>query len=210
MREGRGLRLIDVFGLLFCVAILGGVLMYYFRPGDRRPSGPARKVHCRSNLRQIGTAMATYLNTLGRNSFYSVPAHAFRGDAWLVSLYWSGIFQEPKLFCCPSTDDDYTRIPATRAAAGDLTRAEAIPSGAISYAGRCRGTSFTHRNTTSFMESGLPSASAMACDDNEGTPNHEDGINVVFFDTHVDFIEGADYATIGAPGSDYQYLDSGE
>jgi prepilin-type processing-associated H-X9-DG protein len=206
-REGRGFRLVDVFAVLLCLAL--GVL-FFFPHGHGRARGEARKVRCSASLSQIGKAMAMYLNTLGRNSFYVVPAKAFRGDAWLVSLYWSGIIMERRVFICPGTDDDYARIPATQALAGDLTRAEAIPSGAISYAGRCRGTRFAHRNTTDFTESALASASMLACDDNEGQDNHKDGINVVYFDAHVDFIPEVDYATIGAPGSDYQYLDSGQ
>ena len=190
--------------VLLLIGVADAILRQPIRGGGHR------RGRCRNNLRQIGMGMAMYLNTLGKNSMYAVPAEAFRGDAWLVSLYWSGIIAEPRVFCCPSTDDDYTKIPPTQAAAGDLSRADAIPSGAISYAGRCRGTSLSHRNTTSFNESDLTSASMLACDDNEGSQNHKDGINVVFFDAHVDFIPEVDYATIGAPGSELQYLDSGE
>jgi prepilin-type processing-associated H-X9-DG protein len=208
-REGKGLTLIDLFAVLFSVLIVVGALTYYLYPRGRN-GHEAHSVRCAANLSQIGKGMAMYLNTLGKNSMYPLPADAFRGDAWLASLYWSGLIAEPRVFYCPSTDDDYTKIPPTQAVAGDLTSADAIPPDAISYAGRCKGTSLAHRNTTRFNESGLASASAMACDDNEGTQNHKGGINVVYFDAHVDFIPLVDYATIGAPGSEFQYLDSGE
>jgi prepilin-type processing-associated H-X9-DG protein len=203
---GRGWVAFYVLMSLFCLVIVGG---FTLPPLSRSHNLPG-VVRCRANLRQIGTGMAMYLNTHGRNSFYSVPANAFRGDAWLASLYWSGLIQERRVFVCPSTDDDYTKIPPTQAVAGDLTSADAIPPDAISYAGRCKGTRFAHRNTDRFTCSGISSASMLACDDNEGTQNHEGGINVVYFDLHVEFKRDTDYATIGAPGSDYQYLDSGE
>jgi prepilin-type processing-associated H-X9-DG protein len=209
-REGRGLRMVDVFGALFCLVVAGGVLIYCFLPRLGRARDESRKVRCASNLSMIGKGMSMYLNTLGGDVFYSVPAHAFRGDAWLASLYWSGIVVERRVFVCPSTDDDHSMIPPTQAAAGDLNSADAIPSGTISYAGRCRGTSFAHRNTAFFSEAGLMSDLILACDGNERPPNHSDGINAVFFDTHVEFVEDVDPATIGAPGSEYQYLDSGE
>jgi prepilin-type processing-associated H-X9-DG protein len=204
--EGRRFRMRDVFVVLFCLVVGSGLLL----TGCGRARDEARGNRCASNLSQIGKGMAMYLNIHGRNSTYSIPAQAFRGDAWLASLYWSGIIMEPRVFVCPATDDDYTKIPPTQAAAGDLNSADAIPADAMSYAGRCKGTTFTHRNTSDFTESNLTSASALACDDSEGGANHQDGINVVYFDAHVDFMVDVDLATIGAPGSEYQHLDSGE
>jgi hypothetical protein len=202
---GRGLRLVDLLAILFLAAIVGGMFM----PTLGGPGRDAVKARCRSNLRQIGVAMAMYFNTRGQNAFYAVPAKAFRGDAWLASMYWSGMITDPRIFRCPGTDDAGV-IPPIRFEAGDLSSADAIPADAISYAGRCRGTALTHRNSSVFTEAGLSVASILACDDNEGSQNHTDGILAVYFDTHVDFFPDADPATIGAPGSEFKHLDSGE
>ena len=71
------------------------------------------------------------------------------------------------------------------------------------------------RNTHDFSESAIsPSASAMACDDNEGTDNHPHGLNVVYFDDHVEWKPGGQlYREIGEVGAsipELRYLDSGE
>jgi hypothetical protein len=204
-RERRGPRLVNVFAVLCCLAV-AAVAVWFSLPTLGRARDDWRKTRCAANLHQIGQAMVMYLNTLGQNSSYSVPAEAFRGDAWLASLYWSGLIREPKVFFCPGTDDDGT-IPATQAAAGDLNRGDAIPSDAISYAGRCHGTPLIHRNTPSFSKADFSGSSVMACDDSEGSKNHRDGFFVVAFEGYVDFVpEGSN----GGLGCDLDYLDSGE
>jgi len=140
---------------------------------------------------------------------------ARRGDCWLATLCWTRIIEEPTLFVCPGTDDFGV---ITEKQPVDLRSADTIAPDAISYAGLCSGLAgrFARRSTRNFCCTGVSTASALACDDNEGPNNHEDGLNVVYFDSHVEFRQsedGAVYAEIGKRGADppeFQWLDSGE
>ncbi len=183
----------------------------------RRARDGARKVKCASNLKGIAQGMQLYLTKHGGNAVYSIPdARGFRGDVWLASLYWTGMVGDPKCFICPSTSDDVSRFPLTRADAianGGLQSADAVPDDGCSYAGLCmklRG-GFAHRNTAYFTEASIGVTSALASDDADGDDNRPDGMNIVYFDSHVDFkSDPALYRQIGRPGTPYHYLDSGE
>jgi len=58
----------------------------------------------------------------------------------------------------------------------------------VEYAGRKKGSGGDATETTGWTESDLTSSTPMACDA-EG--NHNDGINVVYFDSHVEFLPDA-------------------
>jgi len=209
VQKNNGLTIVELVVLIVCIAAVM-VLLVPVRLGPARDE--ARKVKCASNLRGLAQAMNLYLNKYGGTSLFAVPTESFRGDSWLATLYWTGIVTEPKLFLCPATDD-YGDLPA--APPDDLSAADAVPADAISYAGLCKGLAgkHAHRNTRSFDESAISQASAMACDDNEGWQNHDDGMSVVYFDSHVEFKPGdrsETYDLIGAKGSEYECLDSGE
>jgi prepilin-type processing-associated H-X9-DG protein len=153
-----------------------------------------------------------YLLKYGDNSYYAIPVDPssaeFRGDCWVATLYWTGIVQEPKVFLCPATDDGDT-LPATQPA---TLNAAAVDAGACSYTGLRGGGGTGHQKTLYFTETTC-SSSAMSSDDNEGSENHSDGMNVVYFDTHVNFVAGdsADtYDRLGLSTDEkYGYLDSG-
>jgi prepilin-type processing-associated H-X9-DG protein len=208
MPRNRRLVVVEILVVVACVIIVWLLLS----SAHRRPRDESAKVHCQSNLSQIAKAMNMYLLQYGNNSMYAIPAQSFRGDCWLAELYWSGIVKEPKGFLCYNSDDSGT-IPARRPA--NLALGSAIAPDAISYAGLCKGLTgrFAHRNTRTFTEAAISESSALACDDNEGTNYHGDGMNVVYFDGHTEFKPGTKaqtYDLIGAKGSPYEYLDSGE
>jgi len=199
------------------ILILIGLLL----PGFPDSRDEARKVRCASNLKQLGTAMNIYLTTLGGGKWYAQPADVFHGDTWLLSLYWNGIVKEPKLFVCPNSSDSVQEI--AKLLPNDY--AAAIPANAISYTGRCHGlSSNAWRNTTdfskdAFFSKSVPfSASMMACDDAQGTDNHADGLNAVYFDSHVEFVANRDditaYSQVGTRGTTWangelEKMDSG-
>jgi len=212
--KGQGLATagIAVSGICLAFGLVGGILAGMLLPALGKARAEARKMKCASNLRNIAQAMNLYLMKYGDTSMYAIPAHSFRGDCWLASLYWTGMVEEPKIFLCPGTSDA-GRIPSRQPP--DLSAAGAVPADAVSYAGLCLGLTGarSHRNTKWYSDSTISVASVLACDDNEGSQNHSGGMNVVYFDTHVDFAPGpsADtYEQIGARGSPYEYLDSGE
>jgi hypothetical protein len=183
----RRLTGLDVACGITCIALLFLFVSMFVGPLGRNGHGPMYKVRCASNLSAIAKGMNMYLLKYGDNNWYSVPADTFRGDEWLVTLYWTGIVQEPLTFHCPTTDH---RGLLPRSPPAVWGTAATIPDNAIGYAGRCSGLAgrYAHRNTTSdFTESGINSASILACDK---PGNHGDGISVVFFDCRVEFWAG--------------------
>ena len=208
MKQNRkGFTIIELLVVIAIIAILAGMLL----PALGRARDEARKVKCASNLKGLAQSMALYLNKYGGGSMFSVPAETFRGDCWLASLYWSGIINEPRVFLCPGTDDG---TPSLVSAQPATLEAADVDASTISYAGlRKAGDTIGQLYTPFMTESSISSSSAMACDDNEGSQNHNDGFNVAYFDTHVDFEPGdaADtYDLIGDTNNvTYGHLDSG-
>jgi len=209
----KGFTIIELLVVIAIIAILAGMLL----PALGKARSEANKVKCKSNLAQLAKAMNMYLLKFGDNSMFALPADKFRGDSWLCSLYWTDLVSEPKLFLCPGTSDNAGMPKDVDAAvtAGGLDNANAVDPEAISYAGLCKGiTGKAYRNTSSFTESAIsPSTSAFACDDTEGSANHSDGVNISFFDGHVEFLAGKTaetYDKVGVDGETYYYMDSGE
>ncbi|MFH1732111.1 MAG: hypothetical protein ABIF82_10745 [Planctomycetota bacterium] len=213
--RNAGLSVIEILIIIICICAVVLFAGFFMRPISS-PHGSARKARCKNNLKALGCAMHLYLNKFGDMAYFAEPANAFRGDEFFVTLFWTDIVQEPKVFVCPATADtgpvdtsgNPVPIPVIWNQAASLTDEQ------CSYAGRCKGLTgaFAHRNTNhAFTEAAMSSASAMACDK---AHNHADGVNVVYFDTRVEFVPdghldvGVMHPTSAEP--QLRYMDSGE
>ena len=214
MKRRKGFTIIELLVVIAIIAILAGMLL----PALGRARDEARKVKCSSNLKGIAQAMNLYLNRYGGASMFSIPGETFRGDTWLLSLYWCGLLTEPKLFVCPGTSDNPKGIPEPNdrkngPEGGNVDSDDVVYADQCSYAGlRRNGDTADEKYTPQLTESAISQSSALGCDDNIANKNHEDGMNIVFFDSHVEFIakEGIYGTTAGESACvDHKYLDSG-
>ncbi len=181
-----------------CALVVSGIIAT--RPTIHTSS---RRARCASNLRHLAVAMNIYLGMYGGASGFPEPAEYFRGDEFLVILFWKGIVAEPRAFACPATTDTGpidslgSRIPMPNPALGsNWCRDDSVGDQHCSYAGRCQlpdGHAVEWRRTGhgtanvnhDFTEATMSTASVMACDK---PGNHTTGVNVVYFDSRVEFI----------------------
>ena len=137
----------------------------------------------------------------------SAEAADFGGAKWLASLYWTRTLPDPGVFVCPSSGDSNAdgrdlgdhgcRGPGFQAGPDGK-----LKPGAVSYAGMGSTSVAVYERvklkrpglvTKSAVRDDFPPNEPMACDDTEGTINHSSGLwrragmNVLFFDTHVEF-----------------------
>ncbi len=195
MVRSKAFTLVELLVVIAVIVILAGIMI----PVLFGARSEAHKSQCRNNLRQLSDAMQTYAIRFSDGAVFAEPSDDFRGDAWLATLYWTGLVDGPEAFRCPASNTNSSLLPDQMP---DDLDAAAIPPNAMSYAGLSNSSSFSGQRTTRFNTSAISSSlSAMASDACHEGRNHEDGIVVVYFGGHVRFVSLA-------PGSniDYEYI----
>ena len=194
-RCGVGTGLAVIVLVTIVILVLASLGYPYFSEA-RHARALARSIRCRNNLNQIAKGMACYLNEYSDDRWYPFPLGKglepddFSGAEWLATLYWTTILYDHGNFLCPGSGD-------TNHDGADLGSHRAVPgrfgSQTVSYAG------MHYRSLTDSAGNPKPGAipggfaphEPMACDDTEGTINHDDptmrGMGVLFFDSHVEF-----------------------
>ncbi len=211
MVRSKAFTLIELLVVIAVMVVLASILF----PALQRIRSEAHKTRCRNNLRQFADAMQTYTIRLGNGTMFANPSDDFRGDAWLATLYWEGFIENKEIFRCPASNANPSLLSEQRPAVLD---ASAVPANATSYAGLSNSPAFSGQRTTQFTVSAISDTlSAMASDAAHEGRNHEDGIMVVYFGKHIQFVslapeENIDYDYIGNPNAgieELRYLDPG-
>ncbi len=189
-REQGKITLAELLITLGIIVVLAWLVLLPMR----RHASAARQARCRNNLNQLAKGMATYLGEYGDGRFLMYPLgrcrkpDGFAGAEWLASLYWVQDIPDPGVFLCPSAPDENN-------GGKDIGRhgpPPAFGSRTVSYAG-LHYRSFTGVDSRPLpIYDDLPPFEPTVSDDTEGAVNHSErghgGMNVLFFDSHVEFI----------------------
>ena len=188
MRLSRqAFTLVDLAILIVLIVILVGVLLPAL--SSHRNDGCGRKMRCKNNLRQLGTGMIQYIDQFGKGRYYTWPGPqkaSFNGAQWIASMYWVSLLNEPDLYICPSSVDEND-------SGGNLGRSfTSLGPADVSYAGR--------NGMMGAILDKMASNTLMISDDTDGPANHEEGVNLLYFDAHVEWSQSISPLTEGEKG----------
>ncbi|MDA0839921.1 MAG: hypothetical protein O3B01_11795 [Planctomycetota bacterium] len=101
-------------------------------------------------------------------------------------MYWTSLLSEPDLYLCPSSvdgNDDGGTLGRSFTVLRDLD---------VSCTGR--------DGRLGVIVDKMPSNTLMMCDDGEDPPNHDDGVNLLYFDAHLEWTESVSPWSKGEKG----------
>lgn len=171
IREDAGSRSASVALAVFCLLAILALLL----PAVSRVRNEAPRPYCRRNLNHLGTALALYNITVGRNREYPGAG----GAEMLIGMYRVGVIPpgEAESFVCGASGDENHWDPRRPALARDFGGRE------CSYAGRDNRPAA--EGGFGPLTDGTDPSTPIASDDTQGPENHPDGMNVLLFDGSV-------------------------
>jgi len=177
-----GFTVTELVVLVIIVAVLAGTLL----PAIARYREESRRIRCRNNLNQLAKGMATYLNEHADGGVYPCPLgrtrnpNIYSGSEWLAALYWTGVIPDPGVYLCPSSRD------TNRDGVDIGTRLQAATFGSqtVSYAGMHY---YSDKTEAGAIFRDDPRDGPMGSDDTQGDVNHDGGMAILFFDSHVEW-----------------------
>jgi prepilin-type N-terminal cleavage/methylation domain-containing protein len=184
----KGFTLIELLVVIAIIALLAAMLF----PAMSSVLEKGKQSNCKNNLRQIGQGYQGYLDEGDGNSYPDANGSPFVG-----ALYASEVLKEVKVYRCPSTPDQLT-VAQLETIGGKQAGDDALtPGGAadgdgltnqLSYGGRMNKSPSQDKYPGLFVVHKDTALTALASDDWENTPNHENGaaLIVLYQDKHVD------------------------
>lgn len=172
-------RAVTLMEVVVVVAALA-VLLAFLLPSLQGTYRPAKRATCKSHLSDIGKG--TYFYSLGNGGFYPFAAHRPASNS--LALLYPDYVPEMEPFTCPSTQDS-PKLNIVRGPGARIVDRWFDPKPAWSSYGY--DSEVSPRTASALQPIAADMDGSSVAMPGSPTANHQDGQNVLFYDTHVDW-----------------------